>query len=142
MQKTLFLILAILLVLAFSIYGLVINSNSEKRVIIKENKEYEKYLNKEIIGTELTTLINKVIDKNEKNKIPKDENGYYIENGENSIKIEVKMTTIDKMYPMEEFYNNDITKFVQNFNLEDFKCTNIEYHKKTGKVSKLIFEQI
>ena len=39
-------------------------------------------------------------------------------------------------------YNNDITKFVENFNLILFKCSNIEYHEKTGSVKKIIFEQL
>ena len=43
---------------------------------------------------------------------------------------------------MEEFYNNDITRFVQNFSLAKFKCSNIEYHKKTGKISRIMFEEI
>ena len=51
------------------------------------------------------------------------------------------MLSNGKTYPMGEFYNNDITRFVQNFNLIKFKCTNIEYHKNTGKVKKLIFEE-
>ena len=33
-------------------------------------------------------------------------------------------------------------KFVENFNLVYFKCTNIEYHEETGLISKLVFEQI
>ena len=41
-----------------------------------------------------------------------------------------------------EGYKNDITSFVKNFNVILFKCTNIEYHQKTGKISKLTFEQI
>ena len=36
------------------------------------------------------------------------------------------LTTTGKTYTMEEIYNNDITKFVQNFNLIEFKCTSIE----------------
>ena len=60
----------------------------------------------------------------------------------NSIKIELKMITIEKTYPMEEIYNNDITKFVENFNLVKFKCTKIEYHKNTGKISKITFEEL
>ena len=59
-----------------------------------------------------------------------------------SIKIDLKMITVEKTYPMELIYKNDVTNFVKNFNVILFKCTNIEYHKETGKVSKLIFEQI
>ena len=58
------------------------------------------------------------------------------------IKINVKMNTNGKTYQMETFYNNDITKFVENFNLVKFKCTKIEYHKNSGRISKLYFEEI
>ena len=40
----------------------------------------------------------------------------YFVNNENSIKINIKMNTNGKTYQMETFYNNDITKFVENFN--------------------------
>lgn len=106
------------------------------------NKQYENYLGKEIYGAEIATLINKVTEQNERNNVSKDENGYYIDNGTNSIKIDLKMITVEKTYPMELIYKNDVTNFVKNFNVILFKCTNIEYHKETGKVSKLIFEQI
>lgn len=142
MKNTLLLILAIFFIIICIISGLLININSEKEAIKKENAQYEKYLNKEILGTELATLISKVTDQNEKNNIKKDEKGYYINNNENSIKIDLKMTTVDKTYPMEEIYNNQIINFVQNFNLIKFKCTNIEYHNTTGKVSKLVFEEL
>ena len=52
------------------------------------------------------------------------------------------MTTIDKTYPMEEIYNNQTTKFVQNFNLVKFKCVSIEYHENTGIISRLVFEEL
>ena len=52
------------------------------------------------------------------------------------------MNTNGKTYQMETFYNNDITKFVENFNLVKFRCNKIEYHKKSGRVSKLYFEEI
>lgn len=142
MKNTLLLILAIFFIIICIISGLLININSEKEAIKKENAQYEKYLNKEILGTELATLISKVTDQNEKNDIKKDEKGYYINNNENSIKIDLKMTTVNRTYPMEEIYNNQIINFVQNFNLIKFKCTNIEYHNATGKISKLVFEEL
>lgn len=142
MKKTLLLICIPILIILFSVCGLLITKNTTNRIIKEENSEYEYYLNKTVYGTELTTLINKAINENEKNKIQKDEKGNYIENAENSIKIEIKMITIDKTYSMETIYNNDITKFVENFNLIKFKCTQIEYHKKTGRIRKIYFEQI
>ena len=142
MRNSLLLISIPIVIIICSICGLLITVNTTNRIIKEENSEYEYYLNRTVYGTEVTTVINKAINQNENNNIAKDEKGYYIENGEDSLKIDIKMITIEKTYPMEEIYNNDITKFVQNFNLIEFKCTNIEYHEKTGKVSKLIFEQI
>lgn len=142
MKHTFLIILAILFITICVVSISLINMQAEKNEIKKENLEYEQYLNKEILGTDIATLISKVIDYNERNSVLKDKKGYYIENEYNSIKIDLKMTTIDKTYPMEEIYNNQITKFVQNFNLIKFKCTSIEYHKKTGKISRLVFEEL
>jgi len=52
------------------------------------------------------------------------------------------MLTIEKTFYMEQFYNNDITQFVENFNLVNFKCSEIQYHKETGKIKKIVFEQL
>lgn len=142
MKRLLLLMLLSITVILFSITGLLISLRINTEEVKKANQEYEYYLNKEIYGTEVTTLINKVIDQNERNSIAKDEKGYYIDNGENSIKIEFKMITIERTYQMEDFYNNDINEFLANFNTIRFKCTNIEYHEKTGKISKLVIEQL
>jgi len=142
MRNTVLLISIPMAVIIFSICGLLITVNTTNRLIKEENSEYEHYLGKTIYGTELTTIINRAINQNENNNIPKNEKGHYIENKENSIKISIKMITKEKIYQMEEIFNNDITRFVQNFNLIKFKCTNIEYHKNTGKISKITFEQI
>ena len=142
MKQSLLIILAIIFIVICIISGTLFNIQAENKEISKYNLEYEKYLNKEILGTEVATLISKVIDQNEKNKIEKNEKGYYIDNKQNSIKIDLKMTTIDKTYPMEEIYNNQITNFVQNFNQIKFKCTKIEYHENTKKISKMGFEEL
>lgn len=142
MKQTFFIVLAVIFIIICITCVILINIQAEKSEIKKENMEYEKYVNNEILGTDLATLISKSIDNNERNEVQKDDRGYYIENGFNSIKIDLKMTTIDKTYPMEEIYNNQMTAFVKNFNLIKFKCTSIEYHKKTGKISKLVFEEL
>ena len=142
MKQSFLIILAIFFVIICIICVTLINLQAKNSEILNENKEYENYYNKEILGTDIASLINKVVDKNEKNHIQKDSKGHYIENETNSIKIDLKRTTVNKTYPMEEIYNNNIAKFVQNFNLIKFKCTSIEYHKKTGKVSKLVFEEL
>lgn len=142
MKRSLLIILATFFIVICIICVIVINWQANQNEIIKENAKYEEYLNKEITGTELATIINKAVDNNEKNNVQKDERGYYINNNNNSIKIDLKMTTVNKTYPMEEIYNNEIATFVQNFNTIKFKCTSIEYHSKTKKVSKLVFEEL
>ncbi len=142
MKQAFFIISAIICIIIFFVCAFLINLKIEQNEIKRENAEYEEYLNKQILGTDVATLISKTVNKNEKNNIQKDEKGYYIENDENSIKIYLKMTTIDKTYSMEEIYKNNITDFVKNFNIIKFKCTKIEYHKKTGRISELILEEL
>lgn len=142
MKKTVLIIAIPIVIILFSICGLFITQKTTIRNIKKNNSQYEYYINKSIYGTELVTLINKVVNENEINKVEKDEKGFFIENNENSIKINIKMNTNGKTYQMETFYNNDITKFVENFNLVKFRCNKIEYHKKSGRVRKLYFEEI
>jgi len=142
MKKLLLILLSLFIIIIFSIYGLLINNEKQNENLTNYNREYEQYLNKIINGTELATLINKVININEKNSIQKDDNNYYIENQEDSIKIEIKLIVTEKTYPMEEIYDKDTSEFVKHFSLEKFKCTNIEYHEETGKISKMLFEQI
>lgn len=134
-------VIAFIIVIS-SVYGIYLNMQAETRKITKYNLEYETYLNKEVLGTDVVSVMNKAINQNEKNDIQKDEKGYYIENNENSIKIYLEMITIEKTYPMEEFYNNGMVNFVQNFNLINFKCTSIEYHQRTGKIKQMMFEEL
>ena len=122
MKKTIIIILIPILMILFSVIGLLRTKNTTNREIRQANMQYEYYLNKTIYGTEVTTIINKAINENEKNNIQKNERNHYIENNTNSIKIELKMTTNGKTYQMEEMYNNDITRFVENFNIIKFKC--------------------
>lgn len=142
MRNTFIIILSILIFALCYTISLYVNSKDSIKQIKIENQEYEQYLGKTLYGTDVATVINKVVDQNEKNKIQKDDKGYYIENDTNSIKVDIKMITIEKTFQMEQFYNNDITEFVENFNIVNFKCSEIQYHKKTGKVSRIIFEQL
>ncbi len=142
MKKLLIILLILFMIIIFSIYALFLNNRLRLKNLIAFNKEYEQYLDKTIYGTELATLINKVTNLNENNNIKKDDKNYYIEDDENSIKIEIKMLLTEKTYPMEEIYNNNTAEFVKYFNIEQFKCTSIKYHDKSGKISKMMFEQI
>ena len=114
----------------------------EKNGVIAYNLEFEKNLKKEILGLDLTTIINKVINNNEKNNVEIGQDKRYINNGINSINIDIWMTDTKETYPMEMLYNGGVENFVQYYGNIYFKCTKIDYHKQTGKVSYLYFEQV
>lgn len=74
MKQQLLIILATFFIIICIVCTVLINIQTEKNSVKNENSELEKYINKEIIGTDLATLISKAIDKNEKNGIQKDKN--------------------------------------------------------------------
>ena len=133
-----FIIIAIIALISYMYITYKMNYNQAK----KENIEFESYYEQEIYGTELTTIINKAIDKNIINKVEKDKKGFYINNDENSISIDIKITDNDTIYKMEILYQGEMKKFVEYYGQVKFKCTKIEYHNSTGKIKYLLFEQI
>lgn len=146
MKKNLIIISVILLIIiVICISGLKINSNIGK-TIKQQNSEYEQYLKENIYGTDVVTLINKATSSNEANNVEKDEKGYYINNAQNSITIDLVMITDEEKqetttYKMEKISKVGITEFIKNFNIAEFKCTNVEYHKQTGKISYIELTQ-
>ena len=144
MKKVIILIL-VLLILGVGIVSVSLTQNSKNIAEVKEyNKQYERYLNQVLWGTDVTSIINKAVNSNVKNKVTKDENGFFLDNKENSIKIEINMITEEGMqtYQMETIQKVGMEGFIQNFNLDQFKCSKIEYHKQSKMVSKIIFEQL
>ena len=140
MKKSLYIIIILfIIILGFTLLFMINLQNTYKK-IQKENYIYEKCLYKEVMGTEVASLINKAVDNNEKYNIGKDENENYVDDNEYCIKIYVKLQTNGKYFNMESIYNNNVAEFVKNFNLENFKCTKITYHDSTKRVSKVYFE--
>ena len=141
-MKKIVIILAIVLslvsIIAFQYYSYQV----DYQITIEENAEYEQYQDKEIYGIDLATIINKTVDKNAKNGIQKGEKGNFIPNDTNSIEIEIFIKDNEKMYRMEIFYNNGTEEFLRYYGNIKFKCSNIEYHEKTGKIKYLLFEQL
>lgn len=142
-MKKNFAIIIIIFIVIMSMLTIILKAEEDDQKALKAiNFEYEQYLNKQVYGTDVTSIINKAIDNNDTYKIPKDENGMYINDGKYCIKVELNMITIEKTYQMEQMYKAGITEFVKNFNVIEFECTSIEYHKETGRVSKIVFTQI
>ena len=141
--KKIFIYIVTLVIILLTIISINIsNKNTEKNIIKNFNLQYELYQNKVLQGTDVVTLINKAINNNEKNKVPKDEKGLYIENDETSVKISVifyneqdeikaEMETINKV---------GIQNFISNFNLTEFEISEIKYNS-LGRVSKIILVQ-
>mgnify|MGYP003303090348 CR=1 FL=1 len=151
MKKTIITLFTIIFIVVTII---CVNYNSymiEYKNILKENKEFEGmgttleicliYNNRAFLAhigdsrvyrIELATIINKVVDKNTKNK--NDE--------ENSVQIEIYMIDNEQTYKMETFYNAGMGNFIQYYGDIKFRCSKIEYNKNTKRVKYLLFEQI
>ena len=91
---------------------------------------------------DIASLINKSTDKNEKNSVSKDDKGYFIQNDENSIEIEIYIKDSDTTYKMEQIYKQGVEQFVQFFLNDKFKSSKVEYHEKTKRIKYILFEQI
>ncbi len=138
-----YLILIIIVIIAITSMGyLYLNIQSSSNTIYALNKPYEELKNEIINGNNLATYINKIIDKNAKNNVKKDEKGYYIDNNNNSIIAEIKFKDSDNIFRIEQIENNDINKFINLYSNINFKCTEIQYHNETKLVSFLHFEEV
>lgn len=147
MKKILIFILITTTILVIIITAGIIENNKNLQVVKKFNSEYETYLNKEIYGTDVATVINKAIDNNLKNGVEQDEQKNFILNDTNSLQVEIQFlyneeTGETRTFSMEKVYYRGMKEFIQPFSLTKFKLTNIEYHEKTRRISKLIFKQL
>ena len=139
MKKIIICILSIfLIIICIVVYG-VYQKNENTAQIGVDNKTYESYENKEVLGTDIISIINKATDSNKKNDIKIGEDGNYIDN---SIRIEIKFLELDKVITMERINNVGIEKFWSNYGALSFKCTKIEYHEKTHRVKYMYFEEV
>ena len=141
-MKKIVIFFAILIIVICGISYLYLNYKAEYNMSKKANLEFEKYLNEEVYGTDLATVINRAIDGNERNEVERNNKGIYLNNDTNSISIEVKMIDNDSIYQMETIYNGGIQNFVQYYSDIKFKCVEIKYHSSTNKVKYMLFEQI
>ncbi len=143
MKKSIFVILTILFIIVIVTSLYIHNAQKLENIAIKHNQQYEEYCNKEILGTDLISLINKAIDYNEKNNVEKQENTiYYINNNTNSIQITVKFIENDKIIKMENIAEKQTENFIKFFATATFKCNDIQYHKQTKNVQSMYFEQV
>lgn len=139
-KVAIFFIIIILIICA--IFAMYISYKANYNISKKSNLSFEKYLNQEVYGSELATVINRAIDRNEKNEVEKNNKGIYQNNDTNSINIEIKMLDDDTIYQMETFYRGGIQNFINYYSNIKFKCVDIKYHSSTNQVKYMLFEQI
>lgn len=139
MKKTIFILLSIVLVIIICIYMNYRELLYKQTDAKKFNQTFEFYNQESIYGTDVTTVINKAIDNNEKFNISKDETGIYKPDDKNSIKIYVYMLINETTYPMESFINLGLSEFTRNFGEIKFECTDVKYHQSTGKIAEMTF---
>ena len=136
---TFFIIIIAILGIIWYIYEEAKISKNQK---IGFNNYYEQLLNKEINGSELTSIINKTIDVNERNEVKKNGRGIYISNNNNSVNIEIKFLDNDNNIKFERLYENGMQRFLELYRDAKFKLTRVDYHQKTNLVKYLFFEEI
>ncbi len=148
MKKTALYILIAAFIIVLVLYVNISNAIEKQKKTDNFNSQYELYLNRNLSGTEIATIINKAIENNEKNGNKKDEKGFYIDNNETTIEVELNMINygqedeiVYNTYKMEAIKGIGITEFLDNYNTAKFKCIKIDYHQKTGQVSKITIEQ-
>ena len=139
MKKTIIVILSIFLIIIISIYMNYRQAVAAELQAKKFNSDYEFFNKESILGTDVTTMINKAIDNNEKHNIQKGQDGVYIADDKYSVKIYVYMIIDDTTYPMESLVQTGLSDFTRYFGEVKFKCTDVKYHKSTGRVSEMTF---
>ena len=88
-MKKLAIFFTIIIIILCSISYLYLNYKTQYNTAKKANMEFENYLNVEVYGTDLATIINRAIDNNITNEVEKDNKGIYQNNNTNSINIEI-----------------------------------------------------
>ena len=101
MKKTLFFLITFFLIILAILVALFMGIQSENKLLRNVNGDYEFYFNKPIYGTELVSLINKAVDNNIQRNVAKNERGFFIDNGKDSILITVQLLDTDEKFEME-----------------------------------------
>lgn len=140
MKKNLILILIIIIV-AIAFFILKYKEYEIHQIDLNNfNLTYEEFNKDNLNGLDVVTVMNQATSNNEKYEIEKDENGLYILDDENSIEIYITMIINKETYRMERITQPDkINSFIRLFGDINFKCKNITYHQKSGRVATMEF---
>ena len=142
MKKTLAVVILLLLVVAIIVVMQYKKMEKEHFEVAKYNALDEEYNKQNLNGLDITTIINKAVNNNEKNNVEKeniDGIDFYKDNGTDSVIIEINMIINGKTYRMEQINSLGLDSFTEYFAEVKFDCTEVKYHEETGKVSYMLF---
>ena len=90
MKNKILLVLTIFMVIlaisCYIVYQYRLNIIENQKI----NNQYKSYYQAQVLGTELVSIINETEDINSKNEILKNDEGLYIDNQDNSIKMYIE----------------------------------------------------
>ena len=143
MKKTLIYIICIFVIICTLIISKIYSKKSYLDEINQFNVKYEKYLDTEITGTEIATIINQAVNDNDTTNIIIDGNGKYKQKDKTTINIEVKITEFDKekIYSMETLYGGGMSNFVKYYGQIPFRAVKVEYNQNKT-LNYILFEQV
>ncbi len=141
-NKILLILIVFLVILAIASY-FVYNYRVQYKASQETNRIFESYYNAQMLGTELVSVINKTEDINNKNNVDKNEQGMYIENDTNSIKVYIKLKYKDDYTTLEieKILQDGTDNFIKTYGTASFKGEEISYHEKTGNVKAIVFTE-
>ena len=141
MKKILILILTIIVV-AVVFFVLNYKEYEINQINLKQfNITYEEFNRDKLNGLDIVTIMNQATSNNEKYEIQKDKDGLYILDDEYSIEIYLTMVQNSETYRMERFTSiENNSNFIRLFGDVNFRCANVTYHQKTGRIATMEFE--
>ena len=136
------ILIAFIVILALTSY-FIYNYRAQFLASQETNKIFESYYNAQMLGTELVSVINRTEDINNKNNVDKNEQGMYIENDTNSIKVYIKLKYKDDYTTLEieKILQDGTDNFIKTYGTASFKGEEISYHEKTGNVKAITFTE-
>ncbi len=141
MKKIIILLISIFIIIVVAFSYNYFQFEKEKSEINKFNKYFLDYNQKNIYGTDITTVINRAMDNNKQYKIEKNEFDEFIPDENNSVKIFINLQEDGLNYPMEKLYKVGINRFTEYFGMLKFECNQVNFHEN-GKVSEMYFKAI
>ena len=148
-------ILIAILIISLGVYiwrlsGNFINQGEEERELerIKAfNQEYESYQRQALRGTDIISVINKIRNNNIKNSGTEELQISWEINLKQDLTDSNNQILLKKGQHTEETSGNIITAIiadenaVKNFKTLYFRCSNLLYNEKTGKLNKIVFQE-